>query len=116
MERTCGVAPRLWGHTRRSGSAPGLRRGCDRGGTRAALLGLRPVLVVIDASGESQVEPLRGYAIRSIQDRGEHDPLLVAAVEEAEQRRLLMVCAETMEELGVGGEASPALADCGDAR
>jgi hypothetical protein len=70
----------------------------------------RTVVVVANSPVESKVEALRGYVVRSVQDGGEHDPLLVAAMEEAQQGWLPVVRVEAAEELCVSGDAPPSLA------
>jgi hypothetical protein len=71
--------------------------------------------VTTDAAVASKVEALRGDAVGRVEDGFEHHPV-IAAQEDAEQRGLPVVGAEEAEELGVGDEASPALADGGGAQ
>jgi hypothetical protein len=66
---------------------------------------------VVNPHGEA---PAR-YAVRSVEDGGKGDPSTVL-LEEPEEGRLPVVGAEADEEFGVGGKATPPLADEGDAR
>jgi hypothetical protein len=71
--------------------------------------------VTAGAAVASKVEALRRDAVWRVEDGFEHYPV-IAAQKDAEQRGLPVVGAEEAEELGVGDEASPALADGGGAK
>ena len=57
----------------------------------------------------------RRYAVGRVEDGGEHVPQVTVPPEQAEQGRLAVVRMELAVELGVGEDASPALADSGGA-
>jgi hypothetical protein len=63
-----------------------------------------------DAGVASKGEALRRYAVGSVEDGVEHDPL-VADLEDAQKWRLPVVGAEAADELRVGDEEPPAPAD-----
>lgn len=76
----------------------------------AAVAAIEHLVFTVASKGEAP----RGDAVRRCEDGREHD-LLPAALEEAEEGRLAVVCIEPAEELGVGEDASPPLADGGGA-
>ena len=75
-----------------------------------------PALAAVGSQGEASGRD----AVGRVQGGSETDSVVIirvgVAAEEAEERRLPVVDAEAAEELGVGGEASPALGDDGGAQ